>query len=402
MKNQLSMFGGTTQSVDDALELTAESLRVYGSEFNHWAIAFSGGKDSSALVAAVVHLLETGRVPAPKSLTVLYADTRLELLPLQISATAIMAALEVRGIKCRVVLPEMDDRFFVYMLGRGVPPPKNRFRWCTPQLKVEPMLRALKQLREESGEKILMLTGVRVGESAARDDRISLSCGKDGGECGQGWFQETTPQSIADTLAPILHWRVCNVFDWLWLKSVHGLPTTGVAEGYGAGEDGDEIERNARTGCVGCNLASRDVALERVVKLPQWAYLSPLHRLRPLYAELTKPQHRLRKIGEKKADGTDVSNPGRLGPLTMDARRMALAVILRIQDEINEAGEVEKRPIMSLINGDEHARILELIENNQWPNRWTGEEITGDTLLSIMPTKGGGLQHTMAQALELI
>ncbi len=401
MKDQLLMFGGATQSVDDALELTAESLRVYGGGFKHWAIAFSGGKDSSALVAAVVHLLETGRVPPPKSLTVLYADTRLELLPLQISATTIMGALDVRGIKNRVVLPEMDDRFFVYMLGRGVPPPKNRFRWCTPQLKVEPMLKALENLRYEAREKILMLTGVRVGESAARDDRISLACGKDGGECGQGWFQETTPQSIADTLAPILHWRVCNVFDWLWLKSVHGLPTTGVAEGYGAGEEGDEIERNARTGCVGCNLASRDVALERVVKLPQWAYLAPLHRLRPLYAELTKPHNRLRKIGEKKADGTEVSNPGRLGPLTMDARRLALAEVLNIQREINAFATTNQRPFMSLINIDEHARILELIESNQWPNRWTGDEVHGDVILPVMPMRGGGFQHTMAEALEL-
>ena len=43
-----------------------------------------------------------------------------------------------------------------------------------------------------------MLTGVRIGESAARDQRIALSCTKDGGECGQGWFQQTSSQAVAD------------------------------------------------------------------------------------------------------------------------------------------------------------------------------------------------------------
>ena len=43
------------------------------------------------------------------------------------------------------------------------------------------------------------------------------------------------------------------------------------------GEEAEEI--NARTGCVGCNLASRDVALDRVLRRPEWSYLQPLKRL---------------------------------------------------------------------------------------------------------------------------
>src|SRR3978361_1949575 len=101
-----------------------------------------------------------------------------------------LTELERRGVKTQVVLPEMDDRFYVYMFGRGVPPPSNTFRWCTSQLKIEPMAAALRTLRDETGEKFLMLTGVRVGESAARDQRIAVTCGKNGSECGQGWFQE--------------------------------------------------------------------------------------------------------------------------------------------------------------------------------------------------------------------
>ena len=57
---------------DEALELTAMSLRAYAATHRHWCIAYSGGKDSSATVTAVVHLILTGRVPAPESLTILF------------------------------------------------------------------------------------------------------------------------------------------------------------------------------------------------------------------------------------------------------------------------------------------------------------------------------------------
>src|ERR1700712_2315889 len=117
------------------------------------------------------------------------------------------------------------------------------------------MLSALEQHHEHIGEKILTLTGVRLGESAVRDQRIALSCSKDGAECGQGWFQETTPEAIADTLAPLLHWRLCHVSDWLalWAPDL-GFPTMDILNVYGMGNaEGDEIEVGARTGCVGCN-----------------------------------------------------------------------------------------------------------------------------------------------------
>lgn len=341
MKTQ-SLFEGARMTMDEATELTVQSLRAYGERYRHWAVAFSGGKDSSATVTLVAQLIAEGRIPKPETMTVLMSDTRMELPPLMANALGILAGLDRRGFRTKIVIPEMDDRFFVYMFGRGVPPPKNRFRWCTPQLKVEPMLKALKSLRVETGEKLLMLTGVRLGESAARDQRIVMSCSRDGAECGQGWFQETTPTAIADTLAPLLHWRVCHVWDWLSVFAPgEGWPTLTVADIYG-GDEAQEV--NARTGCVGCNLASRDVALDRILRLSQWAYLEPFKRLKPLYAELTRPIYRLRKGMETKADGTLVKNPGRLGPLTMDARRMGLRAVLAIQDEINERARIEDRP----------------------------------------------------------
>ena len=77
-----TLFEGAKQTVLEALDITADSLNAYGSSHRHWSIAWSGGKDSSALLTVVMHLLDSGRVQRPETLTVCYADTRMELTPL--------------------------------------------------------------------------------------------------------------------------------------------------------------------------------------------------------------------------------------------------------------------------------------------------------------------------------
>ena len=395
---QTSMFDGQRLTLDDAIDLTRQSLIAYGLEYRHWAIAYSGGKDSSALLKAVRYLITRDLIPPPASLTVLYSDTRQEIPPLAFAAMQTLADLRAVGVDARVVLPKLDNRYFVYMLGRGVPPPNNNtLRWCTPRLKVEPMHAALKALRDERGEKFLMLTGVRVGESAARDQRIALSCGKNGAECGQGWFQETTPAAVADTLAPILHWRVCHVWDWLTFLEPDVLPTTRlVAEVYGGSE---AQELNARTGCIGCPLAEQDTALDYVIGLPQWSYLAPLKRLKPLYRELREFRHRKQKDGERNKDGRYSSHPSRKGPLTLAARSWALGVVLGIQAEINTAAATLDRPPIDLINAEEEARIRELIALRTYPQKWSDDD--PDAIELIPQTYSDGTRQELLLSLEV-
>lgn len=371
---QQTLFDDTRLRLPDAIELTLLSLQMYGQKYQHWAIAYSGGKDSTATVTFIASAIKQGLVQAPKSLTVLYADTRMELPPLQSAAIRLLNVLQAEGFNARIVLPNLDKRFYVYMLGRGVPPPKNRFRWCTPQLKVEPMMLALQQLREQSGEKLLMLTGVRLGESAARNQRIALSCSKDSGECGQGWFQNSSSDAVADTLAPLVHWRLCHIYDWLYFEQHrHGYDVSGIAAIYG--------EDDVRTGCVGCNLASRDNALERLVaKYPDWEHLRPLLELKPLYRELTKAKWRKRKAApELNQDGKFGKNSQRLGPLTMAARQMGLERVLEIQN----------RAHVDLINPEEEARIRELWSLNTWPRKWSEDDIEGNRPIDKISVENG-------------
>lgn len=386
---QPSLYEGQRFTLKDSIQLSLDSLREYGQRYRHWSVAYSGGKDSSSTVTFIAWAILTGQVDPPNSLIVMYADTRQELIPLAHAAALLLQALRDKGIETQVVLPELDDRFYVYMFGRGVPPPSNTFRWCTSQLKIEPMERALEQRAvglglgevieadgkpkyQNFGEKMLIMTGVRIGESAARDARIAVSCSKDSGECGQGWFYTALPENIADTLAPLLHWRLCHVFDWLYFYDhVHGFPQVGkIADVYGE----DEV----RTGCVGCNLASRDTALLRLLDYhdAEWGYLRPLLEIKPMFAELKKPGNRKRKSdAEYRKDGTPAKNIQRLGPLTMKAREWGLNRVLEIQDEVNAAAH--GRPTVDLINREEETRIRELWSLNTWPNGWSGDELVG-------------------------
>jgi DNA sulfur modification protein DndC len=385
---QTNMFAGTKRlQMNESIELTVQSLKAYGPKYNYWCIAWSGGKDSTTLVTLIVYLIISRQINPPKKIYIMYADTRLEMLPLFAAAQMIMEELAEHGFEVQVVMASLENRFLTYMLGRGVPPPNNAtFRWCTSRIKIEPMELALEKLVGDLGEKVLMLTGVRQGESAIRDQRIIMSCGKNGAECGQGWYQETLPKSLCDTLAPILHWRVCHV--WEWLKHWAPLPEYGdfstelIAEVYG-GDEAEEI--NARTGCSGCPLTDKDTALDNILKKPKWLYLAPIKRLRPIFRELRKAQNRLKKTG---LEVSNEKNKQRMGPLTMGAREWAFTEILKIQDEINAEATKQGMPTISLLNEEEQAFIRKCWEENLWPNKWTGAEPTGDTIMDTVYPDG--------------
>jgi DNA sulfur modification protein DndC len=256
------------------------------------------------------------------------------------------------------------------------------------------MIDALAELHKKIGQKILMITGVRQGESSIRDGRISMSCSKDGSECGQGWYQTGMDSASCSTLAPIIHWRVCLVWDWLKIyapsQKYGAWHTTMVADAYG-GDDAEDI--NARTGCQGCPLASKDKALITVCKMKDWAYLSPLLELKQIYREMKKPKHRIRMPGgQKKKDGNFAKNQQRMGPLRLESRKMFLEKIIDIQSRVNNKAIKINRPTVDFINQEEIDFINKLIENNTWPDGWTGSEPLADKVMdkfysdgSVMP-----------------
>lgn len=364
---------------EEAAEMTLRSMQAYGPSHSTWCLSWSGGKDSTATVTYVIHLVQSGQLAKPEKLIVVLADTRLELPPLWASAMVLKAQIESLGIQVEIVLAPIEKRFIPYIIGRGVPPSNNRtFRWCTRQIKVDPMKDYIDSVSQSESGKILMITGVRKGESAVRDKRIVMSCTRGDGECGQGWYQTSMNENQCATLAPILHWKLCHVWDWLKylapLRQYGAWNTQLLAEAYGHDAN---TENDARTGCMGCPLANHDTALENVLRMyPQWEYLRPLEGLRPLWRELRKPQYRLRKTGRQfRADGTLSKNQNRMGPLTMEARRMAYDSIRDIEWKVNQiSGDM---PLICLIDQQEDAYIFQCWEAGMWPDGWQGDEQSG-------------------------
>lgn len=399
-----------------AIALTMQSFKAYGSDYPAWQVSFSGGKDSSALVTLLAAAIAEKEITPPDRIVVTYADTRQELPPLHDSAMQILRRCRELGMETRVVTADLDNRFWVYLLGRGVPPPNNSsLRWCTEKIKLNPMQAELKKIYSEipgnaayddvkealrgfnkktdevqrqrlnemfgPQQVILSLNGVRMGESAMRDRRIVASCGKNSSECGQGWFQRDLSGGLCAKLSPILHWKVCQVWDWLMLDApVYGFETELLAEVYG----GDYAkEMNARTGCIGCPLASEDKALNALIKRPGFEYLAPLKQVRVWHHWARQFENRLQKHHEKLKNGQVSKAGNRRGPLTLEFRLEMLDAILGLQRQCNELAGAKK---VDIINDVEEARIRELIALKTWPEKWHGTEPLGNEILSeVLP-----------------
>lgn len=371
--NNKGLWAEQRMSYDESIDLSLASLNTHAANYPAWMVNYSGGKDSSATLAFILWAIREKHVPAPERLIVLYADTGMELPPLVTTAKQVLSDVQGMGYEAQHVLPLMDKRFFVYMLGRGVPPPTRNRRWCTERLKAEPISTAQKAIYNQYGGQVLNLTGVRLGESAIRDGRIRLSCSKNDGECGQGWFQRSK-----NSLAPLMHWRVCHIWRLLFNDTNPIKATRDIADVYLYDEmiGGD---MSIRTGCIECHIVDTDYAFKGLLRKPKWQHLRPLTGLRTLYGELLTAKYRLRKVGA----AAWIKKYGALGPLTMDAREYALTEIKRMQAE---SGYV-------LISHEEEWRIRELIAMKTYPRGWDGEEPVGS--LAFEPVYADGSKQLL-------
>jgi DNA sulfur modification protein DndC len=287
--------------------------------YTHWIVTFSGGKDSTttlivSLEAALVHPEQVERID------IVYSDTMLEIPLIRQFALDFMKTIQNMErvarlpIYCHIVRPEIEQRFWVCLLGKGYPPPHQRFRWCTRRLKIEPVENALKSFVKPG--KTLILTGVRFGESRARDARLHQSCGR-GGECGQGvWFQFSSRLQAA-YMAPIVEWGECDVWDFLQFHApALGYPTRHI-------EDSIYNGRETRFGCWICTVVRQDRTMEKITALLQWSHLRPLLDFRQRVKELTsRPESRL------------IRPDGKPGRLTLAVRRQLLDELLKLQTTV--------------------------------------------------------------------
>lgn len=308
---------------------------LVGRGYRRWYVMYSGGKDSTAALVLTLEALKD----ADASVEVLYCDTQLEIPTLHQFAQEFLQFLAGRGIKTTVLTPDPEESFWVQVIGKGYPMPHNGFRWCTARLKVRPVERYMKTLAQHEPQG-LVVTGVRFGESDARDLRLKLSCSR-GGECGQGiWFEESGRLGLG-YFSPIVIWRECDVWDFLsFVAPSWGYPTAGLSAVYRG--------RETRFGCWTCSVVSQDRTMQKIVVVqPEWR---PLLEFRNWLVAFTRdPANRVYK-----RDGS----PGRL---TMAARQEILQRLLAVQATVG----------MSIVSDAELASIRALWSSGAYGDNYT-------------------------------
>lgn len=304
---------------------TADSLELIRDEYRRsevpWILGFSGGKDSSAVLRLVYRALGTIRRPDLR-VTVVYCDTGVEIpvVAQLVRRTLRGVAAEAREaglpLQVKVATPRTEDSFFVKVIGRGYPPPTNKFRWCTDRLRIRPVQRMITNLSEEGSVVVL---GVRKGESTERDRTLSHF------ETERPFVfrQDGYPSSLV--FAPVVNYTTEEIWE-----TVMFMPDPVSLEGrrlwslYGqsAGEEcplirdpnGSPCSRG-RFGCWTCTVVRKDQGVAGLVEAGH-EHLVPLLEFRDwLQTMRDEPENRC----PRRRNGA--AGPG---PLTLEARRSAL------------------------------------------------------------------------------
>ncbi|WP_017017145.1 DNA phosphorothioation system sulfurtransferase DndC, partial [Enterovibrio norvegicus] len=172
VKTSSAFSGGLKDSLTNSIE---DIKKLYLSDSIPWVLGYSGGKDSTAILQlvwyALKELAEEGR--ANKNVHVISTDTLVEnpIVALWVakSLEKMTEAADSQNLPIipHRLTPEVKDRFWVNLIGKGYPAPRMKFRWCTDRLKISPSNSFIQNLANTNGEAILVL-GTRKAESTAR------------------------------------------------------------------------------------------------------------------------------------------------------------------------------------------------------------------------------------------
>lgn len=320
---------------------------AYLADNEPWVVGYSGGKDSTAVVKLIFQGLLRLR-HAKKLVTVVYCDTGVEIPLASTLARKVLADLEVEAaslavpISVKVLSPPITEGFWVKVLGRGYPPPTDKFRWCTDRLRIDPVTRFL---NSEDTRSATVVLGVRESESATRSLTLSENQTQD------RFWRVQRGERQRRLFMPILDYSLVDVWHAnLMLELPRSLRAEEVADLYASASGECPTVRDvkgapcgkARFGCWTCTVAKNGTTLRNLISSGH-ANLAPLLEFR-LWLEQQRNNPRFRRT--RRRNGA----PG-LGPMTLPWRRIALAKLLQVQE----------RSQLQLIRDDELAAI-----QNEW------------------------------------
>ncbi len=162
---------GFSATIDACKE---EIRELYIADGVPWVIGYSGGKDSTAALQLIwIALAELKPKQRLKPVHVISTDTLVEnpvvaaWVNRSLETMRAAAAKQKMPVQPHRLTPIVSDTFWVNLIGKGYPAPRNKFRWCTERLKIKPSNTFIRDTVRENGEAILVL-GTRKAESQLR------------------------------------------------------------------------------------------------------------------------------------------------------------------------------------------------------------------------------------------
>lgn len=367
-----------TATTQNKLSEARSRLRsLYESDTRPWVVAYSGGKDSTAVLQLVYELLleEKQLGAASKPVFVISSDTRVEAPNV---ATYVSSALELiaagaeqsgLSLEVELVTPTAREGFWAKLIGLGYPSPTRWFRWCTTSMKIKPSRRAIEQISQQHGSVILLL-GTRIDESVSRGNAINA---RETNARGLNPHNEI-PNALVAT--PIVDWSTDDVWDYLYSNNPpwggdHSFMLSLYRQANG-GECPLILDLNtpscggSRFGCWTCTVVKEDKSMQGFIQSGE-EWMKPLNDFRDWLKEIREDQTRRNPL---RRDGKS-SGPG---PFNAVTRKEILARLFDAERIVKQV----------LISDDELAVIQDI---------WTDEFDYSDTVFKLAATygRGGGM-----------
>jgi len=342
--------------------LVAKTQELYLSDDIPWVIGYSGGKDSTAtlqLIWTAVRGLAAEKRKKP--VHVISTDTLVEnpivakWVEHSLEAMRVAAAAQDVNIKPHRLLPAVQDRFWVNLIGKGYPAPRPMFRWCTSRLKINPSNKFISELAQQNGEAILVL-GTRKQESYAR--RLVL-------ERYEGSTRDLLSRNNNPKLdrvwvyTPIDNWSNDDVWEYLVTEpnpwGYNNQELLAIYRGATADNECPLVVDtstpscgDSRFGCFVCTLVDKDKSMQAMIQNDEEkSWMLPLSEFRNRFLDIKNDwDHR----DFRRMDRSLVLHKDGLlhGPYKQRRREELLFELLKAQRLVQETGP-------------EHVRTLELI-----------------------------------------
>ncbi|MEO1670680.1 MAG: DNA phosphorothioation system sulfurtransferase DndC [Cyanobacteria bacterium J06631_2] len=362
--------------VNDVDMLTKEIQELYLQDEIPFVIGWSGGKDSSCVLQLIWNAIAALPLEQrSKTIHVITNDTLVEnpivtaWVNKCIKQMQIAAQQQQMPILAHVTAPEVKDRFWVSLMGKGYPSPRNRFRWCTDRLKIKPADSFIREIIRKSGEIILVL-GTRKAESSKRAANM---------EKHKQWrvrdrlnANPSRPNSLI--YVPIEDWATNEVWTYLmqWNNPWGGSNEDLFAMYRGATADSEcpmVVDTStpscgdSRFGCWVCTMVNKDKSMEAMIQNDEEKeWLQPLLDIRN-DLDLRNDRHRrdFRRLNgnvqlfERNKDGETSIEPIP-GPYTKKWRENWLRQVLSAQVQVRQNAPEDFKDI-NLITQEELSEI---------------------------------------------